>query len=177
MVTSRSGQVIHTWRRDDSPGVRRTRICLIDRAHQGQTATSQAGRDHSAKGRRGNRESEGPSNNKPKPGTRDRKPLGRGVTCKWHDWTGSGSLGSSPACEGLVSNLLSVSSLLSSLPAQQLELCGTIIIPSEVIAPHPSLLDFARPPALWGNGGLSLTGRVTHAWHRLSAGTPVGLTP
>jgi hypothetical protein len=45
---------------------------------------------------------------------------------------------------------------------------------SEVIALHPSLLVFARPPALCGSGGASLTGFswATHAWDRLSAGTP-----
>jgi hypothetical protein len=38
----------------------------------------------------------------------------------------------------------------------------------------PSFLDFARPPALCGNGRASLTGfsRANHAWDRLSAGTP-----
>jgi hypothetical protein len=56
----------------------------------------------------------------------------------------------------------------ASRASQQLHLS------SEVIAPRPSLLGFARPPALCGNGGASLTGfsRATHAWDRLSAGTP-----
>jgi len=52
---------------------------------------------------------------------------------------------------------------------------GTIIFPFvEVIAPRPSHLVFSRPPALWGSGGALLTGssRATHAWDRLSAGTP-----
>jgi hypothetical protein len=46
--------------------------------------------------------------------------------------------------------------------------------PVEVTATRPSLLDFARQPALWGNGGASLTGfsRATHAWGRPSAWTP-----
>jgi hypothetical protein len=43
--------------------------------------------------------------------------------------------------------------------------------PFRGFASRPTLLDFARPPALWGSGGASLTGfsRATHAWHRLSA--------
>jgi hypothetical protein len=61
---------------------------------------------HSAKGRRGNRESEGLSNEKPQPGPRDRKPLGRGMTSRGKTRTGSGSLGSSPARYCLVSNPL-----------------------------------------------------------------------
>jgi hypothetical protein len=45
---------------------------------------------------------------------------------------------------------------------------------ARMIAPRPSLLVFARPPALCGSGGASLTGfsRATHAWDRISAGTP-----
>ena len=68
---------------------------------------------------------------------------------------------------------LHVSSIL--LPVSREGAASFTIFPFvEVIAPRPSHLVFARPPALWGSGGASLTGRsrATHAWDRLAAGTP-----
>jgi hypothetical protein len=86
---------------------------------------------------------------------------------------------SGPTASPLLPGLESVARLFTSLflsqrvPAQHLQLHSSFCS-SEVIAPRPTLLVFACPPALCGSCGVSLIGfsRATHTWDRLSAGTP-----
>jgi hypothetical protein len=88
------------------------------------------------------------------------------------DWLRISGPNAGPFRPGLESVARLFTSLFSE-PAQHLQLLSSFPS-SEVIAPRPSLLVFARPPALCESGGASLTGfsRATHAWDRLSAGTP-----
>jgi hypothetical protein len=107
-------------------GVWKTQKGQINRSRPGPRSLqwSQAGTaglreyqpHNQGKARPGNRDSEGPSKQRPRPGSCDRKPFGRGVTSRSKTRTGFGHPGPTPAHYSLVWNPLHVSSLLFKLP-------------------------------------------------------------
>jgi hypothetical protein len=112
------------------------------------------------KARRGNRDSEEPSKQRPRPGSCDRKSLGRGVTRRSKTRTGFGHPGPTPARYGLVWNPLHVSSLLFKLPVTTGASSSSSKAAAFIRGDRSSSVAsrFARPPALCGSGGASLTG-------------------
>jgi hypothetical protein len=135
------------WRGDSRgpDGVWKTQKGQINRSRPGPRSLqwSQAGTaglreyqpHNQGKARRGNRDSEGSGKQRPRPGSCDRKSIGRGETGRSKTRTGFGHPGPPPARYGLVWNPLRVSSLLFKLSRCHSG-CHLIIFQSSCVHPR-----------------------------------------
>jgi hypothetical protein len=144
---------------------------------QARPALESDGRTSTVRGSLGRGDSEATSN-RSLAMSRKRRPLRRGVTCRNKTRTAPERPGQLTAGYGQAAHPLHVSSILSFSDEARFILAASpsLLVRRFVASDRSSSVAsrFARPPALWENGGASLTGfcRATHAWDRLSAGTP-----